>query len=367
MDLQKLKEIMKTRGLDALVAVSPENVYYSAKTYIMTQKSLRERLAYAVFPIDSDPVLIVCGIEESLARAESWIKDIRTYVEFKQTPTDLLISVLKEKKLANSRIGFEKRYQNMEFVEVINKNLSGVQVEECDSIFDYLRAFKTIEEVEILEKGARVTLDAIKYVFSNAKPGDTERKLATEMIKLIFDQGADETGFMVLGTGKRSSIIHPVPEEIPLQKGDIVRVDFGGLFKNYYSDVARTAVVGQPTKRQEHVLRSLVKIEKTVIDNAKAGVRFSFLYNLCKELFTQYDLPFFMPHIGHGMGIGLHEDPMISPLNDNELKENMILNIEPVCIDGEFGYHFEDLILVTKDGPRVLTGETFSFEPIIIE
>ena len=173
---------------------------------------------------------------------------------------------------------------------------------------------------------------------------------------------------MVLGAGERSLIVHHVPDEVPLRSGDIVRLDYGGLFKGYWSDLARTAVVGKPSARQEYILRNLAQIQRAVILNAKAGVKFSFLYNLCKEMFLERGLPFFMPHIGHGMGLGLHEEPMISPLNDDVLEENMILNIEPLCVDKETGsgYHIEDLILVTKDEPRVLTGSELSDEPIII-
>lgn len=83
---QRCKPYMEQQGLDALIALSPENVLYFAETYIQTQTSIRERLAIAVMPLDSDPAMIACKIEEPTVEAESWIKDKRYFVELQCSP-----------------------------------------------------------------------------------------------------------------------------------------------------------------------------------------------------------------------------------------------------------------------------------------
>jgi Xaa-Pro aminopeptidase len=76
-----------------------------------------------------------------------------------------------------------------------------------------------------------------------------------------------------------------------------------------------------------------------------------------------------MPHIGHGLGVGLHENPMINPFNERKLELNMVVNIEPLLVDNENQacYHLEDLVLCQEDGPRILTGDILPHKlPIII-
>jgi Xaa-Pro aminopeptidase len=83
-------------------------------------------------------------------------------------------------------------------------------------------------------------------------------------------------------------------------------------------------------------------------------------------LFEKNDLPFTMPHIGHGLGVDLHEHPIVNPLNETVLQENMIVNIEPLVIYGGYAYHIEDLVWITPKGPVILTESEMSDEiPVI--
>lgn len=73
--------------------------------------------------------------------------------------------------------------------------------------------------------------------------------------------------------------------------------------------------------------------------------------------FKRQSLPFAMPHVGHGIGIGLHEFPILEPANDTPLQVDMVVNVEPMAVltGRKEAYHVEDLAEVTPDGPRVLT------------
>ena len=80
---ERIKKLMRKKDMDAVVALSLENVFYATGAYIMTQRALRDRLEIAVFPKKGEPVFIVCKIEERLAKEETWIEDMRTYIELK--------------------------------------------------------------------------------------------------------------------------------------------------------------------------------------------------------------------------------------------------------------------------------------------
>jgi Xaa-Pro aminopeptidase len=81
------------------------------------------------------------------------------------------------------------------------------------------------------------------------------------------------------------------------------------------------------------------------------------IFNAVKDEFKRQGLPFSMPHIGHGMGIGLHEFPMLEPGNHTKLETGMVLNIEPMAVveARQEAYHTEDLAEVTPHGARLLT------------
>lgn len=83
----KLKQEMKKQNFDVVIAISPENVLYFSETYIQTQKSIRDRLAIAVLPLEQDPAMIACVIEEPTVENECWIKDRRYYFEFRESPS----------------------------------------------------------------------------------------------------------------------------------------------------------------------------------------------------------------------------------------------------------------------------------------
>lgn len=350
----KLREIMIQKDMDVLVAISPENVLYSTGANIITQKMLRDRLEISILPKDGDAVFVVCGIEESLARDESWIEDIRPYVEFKESPIRFLADVLLEKGLDKKKVGIELHYLSNKFYKELTDYLPNTQFYECKNIFDDVRMIKEPQEIEILAKAAKLSRKAVDAAFLTAKIGDTERHLSTEIMTNLMNMGMDWS-FMVLGTGARSMLTHPTPAYIPMKPGDIIRVDFGGILSGYQSDLARTAVIGKPSQVQAETYKKLANIQREVIEGMLIGTRFCDVYNKCKILFEKNNLPFTMPHIGHGLGVDLHEHPIVNPLNESEIQENMIINIEPLVINGGFAYHIEDLIQITPYGPKILT------------
>jgi len=363
---KKFNELMIKNRMDALVVISPENVLYSTGAYIMTQKLIRDRLEIALFLPNREPIFIVCGIEESGIKEQTWIKDIRPYVEFKESPVQFLVDALIEMGLEKGHIGIEKHYWNAYYYTELINAVPDATLVECQRIFEDVRMIKDPDEVEILTKASKATRKALEAAFLTAKSGDTEVDIAKQIKNNLMNQGADEMAFLVLGTGKRSMLVHPMPADVALSPGDIVKVDYGGLFSGYYSDLARSVVVEKPSQIQVEVYKKLATIQKTIINTMKPGIRCCDLFNKCKEMYEENELPFIMPHIGHGLGLGLHEDPILSSLNEKKLQKNMVINVEPLVITDGFCIHLEDLVLITDNGVKILTGAKMSNEiPVI--
>src|SRR5690625_3616268 len=113
-DTDRMKAIMDREAVDILVALSPENVLYSSGVDIITQRMIPERLALTVFTQKHDPIIIVCSIEDSLVEENSWISNMRTYTEFKESPVEALVDVIKELGFSNPTIAIETKYLRSE-------------------------------------------------------------------------------------------------------------------------------------------------------------------------------------------------------------------------------------------------------------
>lgn len=360
----RIMAALAASDLDALVAVSPENTYYSCDVPILTQKIIRDRLGLVVWTRSEAPVLILCGIEEAQARAEGWITDIRSYVEFATSPVKLLADVIHERKLGRGRIGIEKRYLSTHYWEELTGLLPQATFVGCDRLFDKVRMVKTPEEIRILSDAAQATDRAIRKAFEAARLGTTERETAELMGDELRRSGAESIAFCILATGKNAPLAHPVPGGTTMAPGQIVRTDFGGYFRWYYSDLARTAVCGRPTPAQADTWTKLYQVQAEVIEAMRPGTRACDLYHLCQRRFGEVGLTFRMPHIGHSIGIDIHEYPMLNPQTPEELQPDMMFAVEPVHRGAEGLYHIEDLVLVTDKGPRIVS-RSANWEPVL--
>ncbi len=364
MKREKILQALAASDLDALVAVSPENTYYSSDVPILTQKIIRDRLALVVWTRSAEPVLILCTIEDAQARAESWIKDIRGYVEFQTSPVQLLVDVLQERKLDRGRIGIEKRFLSTHYWEELNTLLPQATLIGSDRLFDKVRMVKTPDEIKRLSDAAQATDRAIRKGFESARLGTTERETSELMGAELRRGGAESVAFVVLATGPNAAMAHPVPGDTKMQPGQVLRTDFGGYFKWYYSDLARTAICGKPTAEQRDTYTKLYQVQADVIEAMRPGTRACDLYQLCKRRFEEVGLTFKMPHIGHSIGIDIHEYPMLSPQTTEELQPNMMFAVEPVHRGAEGLYHIEDLVLVTEKGPKIVS-RSANWEPLL--
>ena len=143
-----------------------------------------------------------------------------------------------------------------------------------------------------------------------------------------------------------------------MQAGTVWRVDLGARYQlGFNSDMARTGVVGEPSAEQESILTSLRAAQQAAVSLAEPGRPASELFDVCRSTALKRGLPFAMPHVGHGIGIGLHEQPMLEPANHARLKAGMVLNVEPMVVlaNRREAYHTEDIVLVTDSGPSLLT------------
>ena len=368
MNVAEFERALGESGLDVLVAASPWNVFYTSGALIATQTYIRDRLALTVMPKKGDDALLVCDIEASLAKHESWIEDVRSYVEGAQSPVSLLADVLEEKRLAEGRVGIEKRYLTSEYHEELVEALPKATIEACDSLLDEVRSIKTEGEIERFQQAALATERALVEAFREARAGQTEKELQQSILINLFRLGSSRIRFVVFAVGDQGVHVHPQARERELRPGDLVRVDTGGVFNGYGSDVARMAVVGEPTDLQRDLYRKHWEVQRKAIGYMRPGVRACDVFEYCARVYSDFGLDFRLPHVGHCFGLRGHETPILQPYDTQELRANMLICIEPVYLDKNVGsFQIEDLVLIKEGGAELLTTYADTEELFVID
>ena len=166
-----LQQAMDAEGLEAVVAASPENFFYLSDCLLLSQQIIPSRLCLTIVPGKSSPVALVCYCEERQMRQDSWMTDIRTYLEFREHPMTALAQTLEEMGLSEADIGIERHFLTAADVDRLGGELPQARLRGADRLFDRVRAVKTPAELEILTRGACVTISRTSSSSPKPHPG----------------------------------------------------------------------------------------------------------------------------------------------------------------------------------------------------
>lgn len=238
-------------------------------------------------------------------------------------------------------------------------------------------------EIKILAEGGKILAKIIKQLKKEVKAGVKTKHLNKVAKDLVFSYSAKPSfeGFQgfpaVLCTSINEEVVHAVPSDRKLEKGDILSLDLGIKFKKYHTDMAVTIPVGKINKQEKKLIKVTREALKIGIKQAKAGNHLGDIGYLIQEYVEKNGFNVVRELVGHGVGKKVHEEPRIpnygNPGEGPELKTGMVLAIEPMVTIGDwhlektkdgFGYktidnslsaHFEHTIVITPKGPEILT------------
>ncbi|OGD58989.1 hypothetical protein A3K78_10805 [Candidatus Bathyarchaeota archaeon RBG_13_52_12] len=353
--LEKARELMNRHGIDVVVATSHDNVYYTSHSDIITITMLK-RLAATIIPLDAEPTLLVHPNEHVTAQQTTWIKDLRTYQggEWEPLkPLEQLAFNLREQGHAKARIAVETHDIPGALLDHLRMQLPDASFTDAQPILDKLRSIKSPEETKHLSRINLATAKAITAAFEMARPGDTEKKIARDMITQTLQYGADTVAFMTMGAGPNIHETHHIPGPYRLKPGDLIHVDYGCLFDGYLSDISRTAAVTKPTKHQEEAYAFTVAAQRATEEALQPGATVAQVHQAVKAFYEAHGHPYTRAFIGHAIGIGCHEPPFLGPSHGEWVIEpGMFLQVEPSHAAHGTRIHTEDSIAITGKGPR---------------
>jgi Xaa-Pro aminopeptidase len=219
------------------------------------------------------------------------------------------------------------------------------------------RSVKLPEEIEKMRRAAEIAENGMASAFKKAKPGITEIALST-MISAEIIAGGGIPRFVVVTAGDRSALADAYATHNKLAAGDLLRLDIGCTLDGYWADTARTAVVGEPSAEQQHRYEALRAGERAELELARPGVTAGDLFNAAVEQVHKRGFDAYRrSHCGHGLGIGAHEFPTLSPANQNvQIEEGMVLCVEtPYYELGWGGMMVEDIVVIREGGNECFT------------
>jgi Xaa-Pro aminopeptidase len=256
------------------------------------------------------------------------------------------------------RIGFEAAHTTVSAFRRMSEMLTGIELVELGSNLDEIRACKDATEIEQLNSVATLSSHALTAVLGNIKPGVREVDIAVALELEMLRRGADGKAFdFIVASGERGAMPHGRASDKIIQSGELVTIDFGALKNGYHSDETVTVACGKPENRAREIHSVVRMAHDRAIEAVRPGISCKDLDEVARGYIRDKGFGDYFGHgLGHGVGLEIHEMPMLSPRSTAVLEEGMVITIEPgIYIPGFGGVRIEDTVVVTGDRCRVLT------------
>ncbi len=228
---------------------------------------------------------------------------------------------------------------------------------ETNNLIKDLRMIKDEDEISNIRKACEITDKCFSHLVNFIKPNISERDIAFEIEKFFLENGADGLAFdTVVASGENSSKPHAVPTGRKIKYNDAITIDMGATYNGYASDMTRTIFIGTVDEELKKMYNLLLACQKRVTAKIKEGASTK---EITEGVIKEFDIAgnYSLVHaLGHGVGVDVHEIPVMSDKSNYILKQDMIVTNEPgIYIPGKYGMRIEDTILVNKMTSEVLT------------
>jgi Xaa-Pro aminopeptidase len=277
--------------------------------------------------------------------------------------------------IAAPRVGFEAANLSVARHRWLSNALSAKtpipELIATEGLVERARVRKDLHEVAVLREAARRLSTVATAMVDDVRAGRSEREVAMAIDWRIRDAGFERSAFeTIVASGPNAALPHARPGERKLAEGDLVVLDFGGVYDSYCVDLTRTVALGRASARAREVYDAVLTAHDLAIAAVKPGISRFAVDGAARESLARAGMAEAFGHgTGHGLGIEVHEEPRISRrrhgvdadvAGDQDLvTPGMVFTIEPgAYFPGWSGVRIEDDVLVTDDGVELLTRVT---------
>jgi Xaa-Pro aminopeptidase len=237
----------------------------------------------------------------------------------------------------------------------LKKNVN-VRLKKAADLVEKVREVKDDGEIDLIKIAAQIAQKALAATMKYIKPGVSENEIAGLLNLNIRRLGARESFETIVAFGPNASQPHHICTDRKLKKNDTVLIDWGVKYKGYCCDLTRSFAVGKEGRLFEKVCNAVLEAQHAAIAKIKDGVTFAEVDGAAREVLKKHNLPVYGHGTGHGLGLEVHERPIVSAKTKGKLRAGQVITIEPgVYMPGVLGVRIEDDVLVTKGGCKVLS------------
>jgi Xaa-Pro aminopeptidase len=374
--IAKADEERRKAGLDALLVWKDENCRYLTDLRPQLIAGKTTALNGALLVEGKPPILFCSGGErDRVDRTMPWIKEVHTIPIIEEKALveglvkEILGPVLKENGLTEAKLGLDEA--NTVFVKALGAAFPKLAIEDGDTPMQQARMIKLAEEIALLEE-ATALADAVTATATAAvADGVRECEVAGEAMRTLFRLGGEYAHVMTpfVASGENMAPPHRICSDKLIRNGDIVFIDIGACWNGYFGDIARAVICGKPSDEQRKIYTAVYEGLQACIaemhpgrtnkDFAKALIRAADKYGLGGRFLSLF--------VGHGVGIGANEPPYVGETLPGaptyEFRPGMVFAVEPLIwvegVRGGGGVRLEEMVLVTEDGPHVMSRAPF--------
>ncbi len=263
------------------------------------------------------------------------------------------------------------------------------EIHALDHMLHDMRLYKSREEISAMRRSAKVAIEAHERAMSLCTPGLNEADIHAELLHTFTRHHCEPSYIPFVGGGANGCVLHYITNRDLLQDGDMLLIDAGAEYDGYASDITRTFPInGKFSPEQRDLYEVVLAAQAAGIKQAYAGKQWQDMHDaavrvategmislgilehsLEEELETEGYKPFYVHNTGHWLGLDVHDvgDYQIDG-HSRELEPGMVMTVEPgIYIHPEedsvakcwrgVGIRIEDNIAITRDEPRILTGD----------
>lgn len=355
--VKEVRQKLLKEKVDGVLVCDVDNIVYLTG-YVNFSKEERE--AYLV--ITKDEQIIITDARYSGAIKKE-VPHFDLFERSSKTPAEKLFKELVKKIEV---LGIEEDELTVAEHKLLTKYFKNIKHMDLKKH----RAVKTAEEIEKIERASRLGDQAFEYILTRIKEGISEKELAFELEIFIKKNKADLSFFSIVAFGKNSAVPHHQTGPSILlrqdqdhsgRKGQFILFDFGVKLDNYCSDMTRTVFFGHPSDKQRKIYEVVSEAQQKAVDfinvNIKKGKKIyaSQADKAARDYIVSKGYPSIPHSLGHGIGLKVHESPILSSKSKEILKEGMVFSIEPGIYLPDFGgVRIEDLYVLEKNNLRQL-------------
>jgi Xaa-Pro aminopeptidase len=264
------------------------------------------------------------------------------------------------KAVSAGRLGLEAGHatwgQQRSFADLLGGSVALVPT---DGLVEALRWAKDAGELARIEAASAIADQALASVVRGLTELPTEREFGLELDFAMRRLGASDVSFeTIVAAGPNGAKPHARPSDRRVEEGELVVLDFGALVDGYHSDMTRTVCVGEPRSPRLRELVDVVAASQSAgVAAVRAGASARDVDGVCRSVIVEAGLgEHFVHGTGHGVGLDIHEHPLLNQLATASLDAGFVVTVEPgVYLPDVGGVRIEDSVVVTADGCRPLT------------